>query len=65
MILLNVTSAHQSHYETVDNDKKLADYYNTAFEDKEANQKENNYEELKDRVENSEQRSVYTELKHK
>ena len=65
MFLLNVTSAHQSHYETVTNDKKEAVYYNTAFEDKEDNQKENNYEELKDRVENTETGTVYTELKQK
>ena len=65
MFLLNITSAHQSPYETVDNGKKLAVYYNTAFEDKEDNQKEDNYEELKDRVENTEQGRIYTELKHK
>ena len=65
MFLLNVTSAHQSHYETVDNGKKMAVYHNTAFEDKEDNQKENNYEELKDRVDNTEQGKVYTELKYK
>ena len=65
MLLINVTSAHQSNYETVDNGKKLAIYENTAFEDKEENQKENNYEELKDRVENTEQGTVYTELKQK
>ena len=65
MFLVNVTLAHQSPYETVDNGKKLAVYYNTAFDDKGDNQKENNYEELKDRVENIEQGTVYTELKHK
>ena len=63
--LVNVTSAHQSPYETVDNGKKLGVYENAAFEDKEDNQKENNYEELKDRVENTEQGTVYTELKQK
>ena len=65
MFLLNVTSAHQSPYETVDNNKKLGVYENAAFEDKEDNQKENNYEELKDRVVNTEQGTVYTELKQK
>ena len=65
MSLPNVTSAHQSLYKTVDNGKKLAVYENTVFEDKEDNQKENNYEELKDRVENTEQGRVYTELKQK
>ena len=65
IFLLNVTLAHQSHYETVDNGKKLAVYENTAFDDKEDSQKENNYEELKERVENTEQGRVYTELKHK
>ena len=65
MFLLNVTSAHQSHYETVDNGRKEAVYENAAFEDKEDNQKENNYEELKDKVENTEQGRIYTELKHK
>ena len=63
--MINVTSAHQSHYATVDNGKKLAVYENTAFEDKEENQEENNYEELKDRVENTEQGRVYTDLKQK
>ena len=63
MFLVNVTSAHQSPYETVDNGKKLAVYENAAFE--EGNLKENNYEELKDRVENTETGTVYTELKSK
>ena len=63
MLLIIVISDHQSQYETVDNGKKLAVYENTAFEDKADNQKENNYEELKDRVENTEQGRVYTELK--
>ena len=65
LCLLNVTSAHQSPYETVDNGKKLAVYENTAFEHKEDNLKEDNYEELKDRVENTEQGRVYTEMKNK
>ena len=65
MCLPNVTSDHQSYYETVDKGKKLAVYENTAFEDKEDNLKEDNYEELKDRVENTEQGRVYTELKQK
>ena len=65
MFLLNVTSAHQSPYETVDSGKTLAVYENAAFDDKDDNQKENSYEELKDRAENTEQEKVYTELKHK
>ena len=65
MFLVNVTSAHQSPYETVDNGKKLAVYENAVFEDKEGNLKESNYDELKDRVENTETGTVYTELKSK
>ena len=65
MLLVNLTSAHQFPYGTVNNGKKLAVYENAAFNDKDDNQKENNYEELKDRVENTKQEKVYTELKHK